>query len=255
MRNLVLFLTFALGAALHALAQSTIRPGGQIQGGPGRVTSPLPPTPTPGVSTVRPGIPDARLGAGGIRPYTGNIVYPGTPNGRSVGNILSPGIPTTAAQSIPSIVQPARQPPRPTAYGMGRERRHGSVRRYAGDYPVYGFYAYPLVPNVIAVTGSTMTRAGAGYVVTVGEEPAGEVEEEARAVEEATEPPAASEPDYWLIALRGGLIYAVSDYTIESRALRFVTLQGDEYVVPLAELDRDFTVKLNQDRNVSIELD
>ncbi|MEZ5364119.1 MAG: hypothetical protein R2748_17705 [Bryobacterales bacterium] len=113
------------------------------------------------------------------------------------------------------------------------------------------------MPNVIAVTGgavtqSTVTQSGAGYVVTVGdhseEQPATEsAQADAQAQQDA--------PDYWLIALQGGLIYAVSDFAVEGRAFRFVTLQGDEYVVPIAELDRAFTTKLNQDRGFAIRLE
>jgi hypothetical protein len=170
---------------------------------------------------------------------------------------LFPGSP--ASQPIPSIVQPPPRQPHPPARGDGGggKGRHG--RRYAGDYPLYGFYPYAFAPNVIAVPGSTMTRSGAGYVITVGDDENEGDEAEIPSTEasspEETVAADAGDPDYWLIALRGGLIYAVSDYAIEARALRFVTLQGDEYVVPLAELDRSFTVKLNQDRNVRIELD
>jgi hypothetical protein len=247
MRGVVFFVTLTFAGAMSLGAQSTVRPGGLIQGGPGRVTSPLPPTPVRNGSSVTPGKPDARLGAGGVSPTTGNIVYPGTPGNTNPGNILSPGVPT--AQPIPSVVQPPRQSPaqpgRPPERGHGRS--HG--RRFVGAFPIYGIYAYPMVPNVIEVPGSTVTRSGSGYVVNVGEEPA-------KAGEKAADAPVNDEdPDYWLVALRGGLIYAVSGYAIEERAFRFVTLQGDEYVVPLAELDREFTTKLNRDRGVTIDLE
>jgi hypothetical protein len=222
------------------------RPGGVIQGGPGRVASPAPARPPVAPSVIRPGIPDARLGAGGVRPNTGNIVYPGTPNGRGVGNILTPGTP--AVQPIPSIVQPARPSVQEIGPQDGRHRGRGG-RFGAGAYPVYGFYPYALVPNVIAVTGSTIARSSTGYVITVGDDTGADTEEPAS-------PPAERiETDYWLIALQGGLIYAVSDYGVEGRAFRFLTLQGDRYVVPLAELDVDFTMKLNRDRGVEIELE
>jgi hypothetical protein len=244
MRRYVLFFTLTLALLSHAAAQSTIRPGGARSAPPGRVASPQPPVSRPPVSSVRPPKPDPRLGAGGIRRTIGNIVYPGSPNDRSPGNILSPGIPTIT-QPVPSIVQPAPGTQTPRAHDRDRRRPHG--RRYTGSYPIYGVYAYPAVPNVIAVTGSSVTRSGSGYVVTVGEE--------VEAQEQPAEAPDSEEPDYWLIALRGGLIYAVSGYAIEERAFRFVTLQGDEFVVPIAELDREFTAKLNLDRGVKIELE
>lgn len=277
MRGPTLAAALSLAFALQAAAQTGLpsigagrtvggaRPGGLIQGGPGRVTRPGPPVrPTP-PSQIRPGIPDARLGAGGVRPNTGNIVYPGTPGAnQGVGNILSPGLPSLppipSLQPIPSVVQPARPSIQEIDRPSGRERGRG-VRGYAGAYPIYGVYSYPLVPNVIAVTGSTITRSGSGYVVTVGGEPAPQAERaapKAAPVESSiVELPDADqlEPDYWLIALQGGLIYAVSEYVVEGRALRFTTLQGDEYVIPLGELDIDFTTKLNRDRGVEIDLE
>ena len=272
MRGLTLTAALTLALASQAPAQglssigigrtgSSARPGGLIQGGPGRVTTQGPPVRPAPPSTIRPGVPDARLGAGSIRPNTGNIVYPGTPHSRSVGNILTPGTPTV--QPIPSINQPARPSIQEIGRPGGRHRGRG-VRSPGVVYPIYGVYTYPLVPSVIAVTGSTVTQSGSGYVVTVGEEPAPEADVPEASPAEPSAPrssivevPAEEqiEPDYWLIALQGGLIYAVSEYEIESRAFRFVTLQGDEYVVPLAELDVDFTTKLNRDRGVEIELE
>ncbi|MCB1018686.1 MAG: hypothetical protein KDC27_02105 [Acidobacteria bacterium] len=230
------------------------RTGASSHVGSGRTGAPSPiTTATPTVTST----PDARLGAGSIRPRTGNILYPGTPSATNVGsNILTPGTPPgtlSVTQPIPSIVQPAPQP-NPRVYDGNPRQGGGRGRSYRGAYPVYGFYPYAYVPNVIAVTGaavtqSTVTQSGAGYVVTVGDhsdkQPAAESDNQAEQ----------DAPDYWLIALQGGLIYAVSDYVIEGRAFRFVTLQGDEYVVPLAELDRAFTAKLNQDRGFVIQLD
>ena len=239
MRNLVLFATLSVALASHAGAQSGVRSGVRPSQ-PARVPSPQPP---PGVSTIQPGKPDARLGAGGVRPTTGNILYPGTPNDRSPGNVISPGIPTIS-QPVPSVVQPVPDPQASPVRDHGRGHHRG--RRFGGAYPVYG--VYPYIPNVIAVPGSTVVNSSSGYVITVGEEKPDEAAQQEAPSDEA-------EPEYWLIALRGGLIYAVSGYALEERALRFVTLQGDEYVVPLAELDRDFTVKLNRDRGVQIELD
>jgi hypothetical protein len=64
------------------------------------------------------------------------------------------------------------------------------------------------------------------------------------------ESPAASPTpavDYWLIALHGGLIYAVERYEQRDQTLRFDTLKGEEFVVPSAELDRVLTKRLNAD--------
>lgn len=257
---LVLALAFPAGAQTGipslgggARSGASARQGGLIQGGPGRVASPPSPQPAP-PSYIRPGAPDARLGAGSVRPNTGNIVYPGTPgNNQAIGNILSPGLPGAqpipSLQPIPAVVQPAR----PAIQGVDPR---GGRRRPPIFYPIYGIYTYPLVPNAIAVTGSTVTQSGAGYAIAGGGEPVPERQAETRQKPEPGVVELGDDklaPSYWLIALQGGLIYAVSDYSIEARALRFTTLQGDAYVVPLAELDADFTVKLNRDRGVEIE--
>lgn len=110
--------------------------------------------------------------------------------------------------------------------------------------PVYGLYGYAASPNVIEVNAETLARSNAEHVI--------EVDEEGVAERPAEEPAA---PDYWLIALRGGLIYAATEFGVEHRALWFVTMQGDEYVVPLAEVDAEFCRRLNAERGYEIDLD
>ncbi len=62
-------------------------------------------------------------------------------------------------------------------------------------------------------------------------------------VSRSTSPPV----DYWLIALKGGLIHAVGRYGMEDETFRFTTLKGKEFVVSPSEVDFDFTAQLNAD--------
>lgn len=233
---LVTFLTLAVSGGLAA--QTTVRPAR-----PGRVVTPrpapqipsLPPpgvTPAPGNSSGQNPVNDPRLGAGGVRGRSGNIVYPGTPGRSNTGSVVSPGIP-----SVPAVVQPVRRP----RHGRGERPGRPVIPVYV---PVYGMYGYAATPNVIEVNAETLAQSNAQHVIEVGEQTT------------AAEPAERSEePDYWLIALRGGLIYAATEFGEEHRALWFVTVQGDEYVVPLAEVDAAFSRRLNQERGFEIELD
>src|SRR5262249_3222737 len=54
----------------------------------------------------------------------------------------------------------------------------------------------------------------------------------------------------WLI-LKDGDSYLVRDYWIEAGKLQCVTLDGERKLVPLARLNMDETVRLNQERNVA----
>ena len=53
--------------------------------------------------------------------------------------------------------------------------------------------------------------------------------------------------EYWLIALKGGLIYAAVGYEERDDTFRFRTLEDKQFVVPLAEVDLAFTETLNSD--------
>lgn len=215
------------------------RPGGVVSHQPVQAIPPLPPpgvTPGPRYPGKSP-VADPRLGAGGVRGRSGNIVYPGTPGRSSQGSIVSPG--------IPSVVQPVAQPVKPRGPRGGHPR---GPRQVVPVYvPVYGLYGYTATPNVIEVNAETLAQSNAEHVIEVGEEKPAEAD--------ASSDAEAVDPDYWLIALRGGLIYAAVEFGVEHRALWFVTKQGDEYVVPLAEVDAAFSKKLNADRGYAIELD
>ena len=57
----------------------------------------------------------------------------------------------------------------------------------------------------------------------------------------------------WLI-LKDGASYLVKDYWLEFGKLQFVTLDGERKLLPLAKLDLDRTVRLNQERNVQFAI-
>ena len=52
---------------------------------------------------------------------------------------------------------------------------------------------------------------------------------------------------YWLIALRSGLIYAAERYSAQENTLQFTTRDGTEFVVSRSEIDLPFTEQLNRD--------
>ena len=57
----------------------------------------------------------------------------------------------------------------------------------------------------------------------------------------------------WLI-LKDGASYLVKDYWLEFGKLQFVTLDGERKLLPLARLDLERTVRLNQERNVQFAI-
>lgn len=52
---------------------------------------------------------------------------------------------------------------------------------------------------------------------------------------------------YWLIALRSGLIYAAERYSAQENTFQFTTRDGTEFVVSRSEIDLPFTEQLNRD--------
>ncbi len=191
---------------------------------------------------------------------SGNIVFPGTPGRSNRGRITSPGLPTPRPPTNvlrPGAPAPAPRPPRPASFEQTPEPRRPRIPRrpvvyVPFYYPVFGYGA----PDVIAVSPDHSTRSSARHVITVGGDRNGrQLTTVDRAADFERKP--SSDADggvYYLIALNGGLIYAARTYVVEGGALRFMTLQSEEYVVSLAEVDRAFTLVLNQDRGVEIDL-
>lgn len=208
---------------------------------------------------------DARVGAGGIRTSNPNILYPGSPSGGRPGSILTPGTPRSpGASALPATPGAAVQAKPPAGRRHGRGNR---VRGSRGYFPVYG-YGYGGVyidsgsgptevapdetedstvsANVINVPPREPKQPPRSRVFDVRETVDGEIEtrnlDDHASVQRQN--PAA---DYWLIALKGSLIYAADRYQQSDDTFRFRTLEGKEFVVPLAEVDVAFTEKLNAD--------
>jgi hypothetical protein len=209
--------------------------------------------------------PDARVGAGGIRTSNPNILYPGSPSGGQPGSILTPGTPRSpGASALPATPGAATQVKPPAQGGPGRGRRHRGGRGYL---PIYG-YGYGGVyidsgsgPNAVVQDAETTTSGSANVVTMPPQEPqrvprsrvfdvreTADGEVTTRVLdhypgEERQRPPA----EYWLIALKGGLIYAADSFEERDETFRFRTLEAKEFVVPLAEVDVAFTERLNSD--------
>jgi hypothetical protein len=62
-----------------------------------------------------------------------------------------------------------------------------------------------------------------------------------------------SSPIY-LIALKNHNIYAASSYSVNGSSLNYVTLEHAEKQVPLDDIDRDMTLRLNGERHVAFQL-
>lgn len=209
---------------------------------------------------VRPAAPsgsDARTNPGGIRVASPNILYPGSPNGGQPGSILTPGTPRTpAASPLPATPGAAPQPKPPHQSQRGHRRQRGYP-------PIFG-YGYGGIyldngsgPTEISQPEDTAEDNGgnsnANRVQRDNPPPRSrtyEVHENAEGKVEMTSIGASRQAsqDYWLIALRGGLIYAVERYWRQDETFRFLTLNGKEFVISPAEFDLEFTKRLNADR-------
>jgi hypothetical protein len=198
--------------------------------------------------------------------------------------VLTPG--------TPSVVRPAAPHPGGIFAGPGIGRgRHGDGFPGRGGfdrrgrsvivYPyIYFGYPYGYANGGYAVETGAATRASsnANYIIeghldtTSPREPHARVYEvgpgaadvpprEEAAPAEAGEPPAEAAPAepaedvFYLIALKGGLIYAVREHWLLGNTVHFVTLQDDHYVVSLPEVDLDLTAKLNRERGLKFVLE
>lgn len=97
--------------------------------------------------------------------------------------------------------------------------------------------------NVITVPPREPQRIPRSRVFDVGQTADGRVTTRDYSAEERSRPSA----EYWLIALKGGLIYAAHSFEERDDTFRFRTVEDKQFVVPLAEVDLAFTEKLNSD--------
>jgi hypothetical protein len=64
----------------------------------------------------------------------------------------------------------------------------------------------------------------------------------------------ASGSPIYLIAFQDHVIRAAVSYWVDGTTLHYVTLQREEKQAPLGSVDRDFSVRLNQERRVQMQL-
>ena len=183
----------------------------------------------------------------------------------SYGNILHPGVPSPGALRAPS---PAPRSVPGSSFNRGH-RSYGGNTVYV-PYPIYGygygfgfdnFYQAPYAPEppappepptpTIIINQNFQTEPVRpqfrDYSNTPLPEP-GTVKV----------PPGSAladdQPTIFLIALRDRTILPVIAYWVDGENLNYVTVQSAVNHMSLAEVDRDFSKKLNADRNVPFAL-
>jgi len=62
------------------------------------------------------------------------------------------------------------------------------------------------------------------------------------------------QPTIYLIAMKDHTIFATVAYWVEGDTLAYITVEGNQNRASLALVDRDFSAKLNADRNVEFRL-
>lgn len=71
---------------------------------------------------------------------------------------------------------------------------------------------------------------------------------------EAVEPALSHEPTVHLIAFKDGRVMAALGYWTENETLHYITMQGQVNKASLELVDREFSRRLNQERNLEFQL-
>ncbi len=130
---------------------------------------------------------------------------------------------------------------------------------YSYNYPSYSYpsYSYPSYnpsPNVTVIYPQQAQEAA----VSPYTQPAHPVirEYDQYGQEIAPQAPSSGVPasPVYLFAFKDNVIRAASSYWVEGQTLHYVTLQHEARQVPLSDLDRSLTLKLNSERHVTIQL-
>lgn len=204
-----------------------------------------------------------------------NILSPGKPGPYRPGNVVTPGTPSAPSTGGISAGIGDDRNHRGDSGRRGHGRGHGG--RGHGGVAVYPFvyfgypYGYSNGGYEIETGAVSRINSNASYVIE------GHLDQSARGrsrvyevgTEIAEDPyavrtqPAEDESPapgdtqdltqdaieaFDLIALQGGLIYAVGEHWLLGNTVHFVTMQGDHYVVSLQEVDLDLSVRLNRER-------
>ena len=121
---------------------------------------------------------------------------------------------------------------------------------YGYGYPAYG-YSYPASystsPNVTVVYPN-QAQAQAPVYVEHASPVTHEYDQYGQEVRTSSGSP------IYLIAFQDHVIRAAASYWVEGRTLHYVTLQHEEKQVPLDTVDRDMSMRLNQERHVQMQL-
>ncbi len=268
------------GSSASRPTGSILYPGTPGNSSHGSILSPGLPGSTGQGSILSPGTP------GAYRP--GSILTPGT-----APSSTSPAAYPGGLYSRPEAGRdrPGDRGPGRGADGRG-SGRHG---RGAVAYPYvyfgypygYGNGGYAIDTGGMTAGGVTRTSSSAHYIIEGPPDTASQREPHSRIYEvgpgadggvTAAEQENSAQPDstlqpgstaapdeaadarpgeqpFYLIALRGGLIYAASEHWLLGNTVHFVTLQGDHYVVSLPEVDLDLSAQLNRERGLKFVLE
>ena len=143
------------------------------------------------------------------------------------------------------------------SYGLGYSYGPDSYgySPYISTSPYIGGYSYPTYdynpsPNVTVIYAAPQPAQTPVYTTSAQPRP-GNYDEYGQAVQP---PAAANASPIYLVAMKDHVIYAASSYRVEGRTLHYVTLEHVEKQVPLDQVDRDFSLLLNQQRRVVFRL-
>jgi len=199
----------------------------------------------------------------------GNVVFPGTG---------TPG-PVRPFDRLPTFAEQLGATVRGNPwylYQWPQGRAWTVVPYYVPVYPTYWGYNYPAVPAQITIVNSppapqVVIQQYYGETVqppsTSSETAPVEGLRHYRApvpqqpvVEPASRQPSApaqasdQQPTIYLIALKTGTIYPALGYWTEQDRLHFITLRGEHQQIPIEQLDRPLTEKLNRERGLEFTL-
>jgi hypothetical protein len=161
-------------------------------------------------------------------------------------------------------------------FGKGNGFNNGNVIAYPVPYPVYGGgygggYDQPVVqqepaqqpPNVIVVMPSGQGYAGypaqgmyPGYPPAGGPGPqVGPAQSQITEVPSADQQPAANTTaTHYLIALKDHSVYSAVAYFVDGQTLHYFTTGNAHSQVPISQVDRELTHRLNEDSGLEVKL-
>ncbi len=122
-----------------------------------------------------------------------------------------------------------------------------------GYYP-YSYYPYDYSPNVTVVYPSAPAQQ---TVTPMYVERAHPVIRDYDQNGQERQPPTASRENgspIYLFAFADHSIQAASAYWVDGRILHYINLQREEKQTPVDSLDREFTLRLNEERRVTVRL-